>query len=69
MGPGRAKAPTPAPGVDPGKQTARQKDGPKTIKHLKIAGTWVLGVAEKIGVEVAKKALKGALGLWLARIA
>ncbi len=44
-------------------QSARQKDGPKVIEYLKTAGTWALSVAEKIGVEVATVALKGALGL------
>jgi hypothetical protein len=45
------------------RQSARQKDGPKALEYLKTAGTWALGVAEKIGVDVATEALKGALGL------
>jgi hypothetical protein len=44
-------------------ECARQKDGPKVIEYLKTAGKWTLSVAEKIGVELAKDALKGALGL------
>jgi hypothetical protein len=44
-------------------QSARQKDGPKALEYLKTAGSWALGVAEKIGVGVATTALKSALGL------
>jgi hypothetical protein len=32
-------------------------------QYLKMAGRWALTVAEKLGIEVAKDALKGALGL------
>jgi len=42
---------------------ARQGNGPKTIEYLRAAGKWTLGVAEKIGVELAKDAIKGALGM------
>lgn len=44
-------------------QSARQKDGPKVIEYLKTAGKLALGVAEKIGLDVAKDAVKGALGI------
>ncbi len=44
-------------------QSARQKDGPKVVEYLKTAGKWALSIAEKIGVDVAKEVLKGALGL------
>ena len=44
-------------------QSARQKDGPKMIEYLKSAGQWSLKIAEQIGLELAKTALKGALGL------
>jgi hypothetical protein len=44
-------------------QSARQKDGPKALEYLKAAGAWALSVAEKIGVEVAAKALKAAMGI------
>jgi hypothetical protein len=44
-------------------QSARQKDGPKTLEYLKTAGTWALSIADKIGVEVAAQALKAALGI------
>lgn len=44
-------------------QSAQQKDGPKVMEYLRTAGTWALNVAEKIGVDVAKDALKGALGI------
>ncbi len=44
-------------------QSARQKDGPKVVEYLKTAGKWALSVAEKIGVDLAKEALKGTLGL------
>lgn len=42
---------------------AKQKDGPKALAHLKNAGQWALGVAEKIGVGVATAAIKTAMGL------
>ena len=41
---------------------ANQKDGPKALAHLKNAGKWALGVAEKIGVGVATAAIKSAIG-------
>ncbi|KAA1016219.1 hypothetical protein FVF58_02505 [Paraburkholderia panacisoli] len=44
-------------------QSAREKNGPKTIEYLKTAGKWTLGIAEKIGVDLAKEAIKGAIGL------
>jgi hypothetical protein len=44
-------------------QSVRQKDGPKALEYLKTAGKWAFSVAEKIGVDLAKEALKGALGL------
>jgi hypothetical protein len=44
-------------------QSARDKDGPKVLEYLKTAGKWAFDVAEKIGVEVAKDAIKVALAL------
>ena len=44
-------------------ESAKQKDGPKVVEYLKTAGKWALDIAEKIGLELAKTALKGALGL------
>jgi hypothetical protein len=44
-------------------QSARQKEGPQALEYLKSAGKWALGVAEKIGVNVASAAIKGALGV------
>jgi hypothetical protein len=44
-------------------QSAQQKDGPKVVEYLKMAGNWALDVAKQIGVEVAKVAITGALGL------
>jgi hypothetical protein len=49
--------------VEAAEHSARQKDGPKTIEFLKTAGKWALSVAEKIGVDLAKEAIKGALGI------
>lgn len=43
--------------------SARQGNGPKTLEYLKAAGKWALGIAEKIGVDIAKEALKGAMGM------
>ncbi len=48
--------------VEAAEQSARQNNGPKTIEYLKIAGKWALGIAEKIGLDLAKEALKGAIG-------
>jgi hypothetical protein len=42
---------------------AKENDGPKTLAHLKNAGKWALGVAEKIGVGVATAAIKTAMGV------
>ncbi len=43
--------------------SARQGNGPKALEYLKLGGKWALGVAEKIGVDIAKEALKGAMGI------
>ena len=42
---------------------AKANDGPKALEHLKKAGKWAFGVAEKIGTTLAAEALKKALGL------
>jgi uncharacterized protein YjbI with pentapeptide repeats len=42
-------------------KAAGQGDGPAALQHLKSAGKWTLGVAEKIGVAVAVEALKRAM--------
>ena len=39
-------------------EAAIKGDGPTTLQHLKTAGKWTLGVAEKIGVAVAAEAIK-----------
>jgi hypothetical protein len=44
-------------------QSALQKDGPKALEYLKTAGTWALSVAQTIGIDVAEKAIKAALGI------
>ena len=44
-------------------ESARRNDGAKALEYLAAAGTWVLGVAEKIGVAVATAAIKSALGV------
>jgi hypothetical protein len=44
-------------------QAAKENDGPRTLEHLKKAGTWAFDVSTKIGVGVATAALKTALGL------
>ena len=44
-------------------EAAKVGDGPKTLEHLKNAGRWTLGVAEKIGIPLATAALKTSLGL------
>ena len=40
---------------------AAKGDGSAMLRHLKAAGTWALGIAEKIGVNVAAEAIKQAL--------
>lgn len=42
---------------------AREGDGPKSLEHLKKAGSWAFDIATKIGVTVAATALKLSLGL------
>ena len=42
-------------------EAAAKGDGPATLRYLKSAGGWALGLAEKLGVEVAKEALKKAI--------
>lgn len=44
-------------------QSAKEKDGSKALQYLKSSGTWALGVAEKLGLEVAKSAIKASLGM------
>lgn len=42
---------------------AKNSEGPAVLRHLSKAGTWVLGVAEKIGTAIAVDAIKAALGM------
>ena len=42
-------------------KAATQGDGTTVLGHLKTAGKWTLGVAEKIGVAVAAKAIASAM--------
>lgn len=42
-------------------EAAVKGDGPTVLQHLKAAGTWALGVAEKIGVTLAAEAIKRAM--------
>jgi hypothetical protein len=39
-------------------KAAIKGDGPTTLQHLKTAGKWTLGIAEKIGVPLAVEAMK-----------
>ncbi|MFC1718223.1 hypothetical protein ACFL6S_31495 [Candidatus Poribacteria bacterium] len=41
---------------------AKEDEGPTVLEHLKSAGKWALGIATKIGTEVAKTALEAVLG-------
>ncbi len=43
------------------KEAATRGDGPAALRYLKSAGTWTLGIAEKIGVSLATEALKKAM--------
>ncbi len=45
------------------KEAAGSNDGPSVFKHLAEAGSWALGVAEKVGTDVATAAIKASLGL------
>jgi hypothetical protein len=40
---------------------ASRRDGPAAVRYLKSAGTWTLGIAEKIGVSLATEAIKKAM--------
>jgi hypothetical protein len=42
-------------------EAAVQGDGLAVLRHLKAAGKWTLGIAEKIGVAVAVEAIKKAM--------
>jgi hypothetical protein len=42
---------------------AKEGDGPSVMAHLAKAGRWALEVAEKIGVELAAKAIQKSLGM------
>jgi hypothetical protein len=42
-------------------EAAIKGDGPTTLGHLKAAGKWTLGIAERIGVAVATEAIKRAM--------
>jgi uncharacterized protein YjbI with pentapeptide repeats len=42
-------------------EAAAKGDGPTALRHLKAAGQWTLGIAEKIGVAVAVEAIKRAM--------
>lgn len=42
-------------------KAAVKGDGQTALQHLKTAGTWALGIAEKIGVSVAAEAIKRAM--------
>jgi hypothetical protein len=42
-------------------EAAAKGDGPAALRYLKGAGTWALGVAEKIGVALVTEALKKAM--------
>ena len=42
-------------------EAAAKGDGPTALRHLKAAGKWTLGIAEKIGVPVAVEDLKRGL--------
>jgi hypothetical protein len=64
----RAEAKTPeqeiaAEQVEKAADAAKQGKGGHVVAYLKAAGSWALGMAEKIGVEVAKAAISKALGM------
>lgn len=42
-------------------EAAIKGDGPAALRHLKTAGKWTLGIAEKIGVPVAIEFIKRAM--------
>lgn len=42
---------------------AKAGDGSSMLQHLKAAGKWAYGIAEKIGVAIAAKAIGKALGI------
>jgi len=44
-------------------KAARQHDPGPVAEHLRAAGKWAVGIAEKIGVGVAAAAIKAAIGI------
>jgi len=40
---------------------ASDGDAPTALRYLKSAGTWTLGIADKIGVSLATEVLKKAM--------
>ena len=64
----RAEAKTPdddqiVANVGQAELAAKNGDGPGTMRHLRSAGKWALGVATSIGAAVAAAAIKSATGL------
>jgi hypothetical protein len=49
--------------VSAARDAAKQSDGPSIMSHLKKAGDWAKEIAEKIGVDVAVKAITAATGI------
>jgi hypothetical protein len=43
-------------------KAAKQGDGPRALEYLKAAGKWTLGIAERIGTELAVVAMKKMMG-------
>jgi hypothetical protein len=49
------------PTVTAVEEATAKGDGPTVLRHLKAAGQWTLGIAEKIGVGLAVEASKRAM--------
>lgn len=49
--------------VDAAEKAAAAGEGPTALGYLKTAGKWALGVAEKVGVAVAAKAIQNTMGM------
>jgi hypothetical protein len=49
--------------ISAAEDAARKNQGSTVVEQLKAAGSWAFGIASKIGVSVASKALEDAMGL------
>ncbi|MCP4656091.1 MAG: hypothetical protein GY856_11815, partial [bacterium] len=49
--------------VSEAEEAAEKGDGPTALERLEAAGQWTLDVATRVGIPVAQKAIRTAMGL------